>query len=202
MKARITGAPAKRDPEASLWGQCSGYSRDWTGPTICQSTATCVRYNDWYSEWLRASDMESGLLTLLGRSGWCSPLPEEGPWTTTRGQPCMGSAECVIATYVYSDSVWSCKYRCYHIPSPPMVKSRTYIYFVARCAATSVFSPSTSTPQSTVFLMINISISVTSAPTRTSTLASLYGQCGGSSYLGPTACAEGSCKYFNDWFSE
>jgi len=148
LEARITVAPVKRDPEVSLWGQCSGYSRDWTAPAMCQSTATCVRYNDLYSESVkrfRSSDVKVRFLTLAGPSGWCSPLPDDGPWTTTRGQPCVGSANCMIATYVYSNSVWSCEYLYLQFPRPGMMRSDANIGFVAQCAVTSVFSsPSTS----------------------------------------------------------
>lgn len=30
----------------------------------------------------------------------------------------------------------------------------------------------------------------------------LYGQCGGSGWTGGTTCASGTCKYFNDWYSQ
>ncbi|KAK7961903.1 uncharacterized protein PG986_002728 [Apiospora aurea] len=30
----------------------------------------------------------------------------------------------------------------------------------------------------------------------------LYGQCGGQGYSGPTACAQGTCKFSNDWYSQ
>jgi len=30
----------------------------------------------------------------------------------------------------------------------------------------------------------------------------LYGQCGGNGYTGPTACASGTCKATNEWYSQ
>jgi len=47
LEARITGAPVKRDPEASLWGQCGGSG--YAGPTACPTPATCLSMNPWYS---------------------------------------------------------------------------------------------------------------------------------------------------------
>ncbi|KAK4446059.1 glycosyl hydrolase family 61-domain-containing protein [Podospora aff. communis PSN243] len=32
--------------------------------------------------------------------------------------------------------------------------------------------------------------------------APLWGQCGGNGWTGPTRCAEGTCKYSNDWYSQ
>ncbi|KAK8073084.1 glycosyl hydrolase family 61 [Apiospora saccharicola] len=32
--------------------------------------------------------------------------------------------------------------------------------------------------------------------------ATLYGQCGGNGFTGPTTCAEGTCKKQNDWYSQ
>ncbi|RYO87734.1 hypothetical protein DL766_004996 [Monosporascus sp. MC13-8B] len=32
--------------------------------------------------------------------------------------------------------------------------------------------------------------------------ASLYGQCGGINWTGPTACAKGTCKQWNDWYHQ
>lgn len=52
--------------------------------------------------------------------------------------------------------------------------------------------------------------STTPAPTPTPTpapgggsgpTAPLYAQCGGQGYSGPTACASGTCKKTNDWYS-
>jgi O-glycosyl hydrolase len=38
--------------------------------------------------------------------------------------------------------------------------------------------------------------------TPTGNCASLYGQCGGSGWSGVTCCAQGTCKYSNDWYSQ
>lgn len=42
-------------------------------------------------------------------------------------------------------------------------------------------------------------------PTTTSasgTCATLYAQCGGQGWSGPTCCSQGTCKYSNDWYSQ
>ncbi|TDZ54796.1 putative pectate lyase E [Colletotrichum trifolii] len=40
--------------QATLYGQCGGSG--WTGPTTCVSGATCVSYNEWYSQCIAGSD--------------------------------------------------------------------------------------------------------------------------------------------------
>ena len=48
--------------------------------------------------------------------------------------------------------------------------------------------------------------SATSSSTTSSggsgTCSSLYGQCGGNGWTGPTCCTQGTCKYSNDWYSQ
>jgi lysophospholipase L1-like esterase len=39
-------------------------------------------------------------------------------------------------------------------------------------------------------------------PQPTGSCAALYGQCGGQGYNGPKCCAQGTCKYGNDWYSQ
>lgn len=50
------------------------------------------------------------------------------------------------------------------------------------------------------------SSSTSSSSTRTSSAngsgQTLYGQCGGQGYNGPTTCASGTCKYSNQWYSQ
>lgn len=66
-------------------------------------------------------------------------------------------------------------------------------------------STSTSTSSST-----RTSSSSTSRSTSTSTSTSsasgpgqtLWGQCGGQNWTGPTTCAQGTCKYSNPWYSQ
>ncbi|KAJ2898267.1 polysaccharide lyase family 4 protein [Zalerion maritima] len=42
-----------------------------------------------------------------------------------------------------------------------------------------------------------------SGPTETSSdCAAMWGQCGGSGYAGSTCCAEGTCTYSNEWYSQ
>ncbi|CAG8195801.1 unnamed protein product [Penicillium salamii] len=42
----------------------------------------------------------------------------------------------------------------------------------------------------------------TTAGSGTTTVVALYGQCGGSGWTGGTTCASGSCKVFNEWYSQ
>ncbi|KAK8016648.1 hypothetical protein PG993_014837 [Apiospora rasikravindrae] len=40
------------------------------------------------------------------------------------------------------------------------------------------------------------------APAAGGATVAMYGQCGGMNYNGPTACAQGTCKKSNDWYSQ
>ncbi|KEY64573.1 hypothetical protein S7711_03636 [Stachybotrys chartarum IBT 7711] len=44
--------------------------------------------------------------------------------------------------------------------------------------------------------------STSSRPTATGTCQALYGQCGGNNWAGPTCCAQGTCRFSNDWYSQ
>ncbi|PNP39198.1 hypothetical protein TGAMA5MH_08875 [Trichoderma gamsii] len=39
-------------------------------------------------------------------------------------------------------------------------------------------------------------------PTASSSCSTLWGQCGGNGYPGTTCCAQGTCTYLNDWYSQ
>lgn len=39
-------------------------------------------------------------------------------------------------------------------------------------------------------------------PAPTGACASLWGQCGGNGYTGPTCCSQGTCKVSNEWYSQ
>ncbi|KAF4775669.1 PHB depolymerase family esterase [Colletotrichum scovillei] len=46
--AATTTTAAGGSGTAPQWGQCGGIN--WTGPTACASSFTCVKVNDWYSQ--------------------------------------------------------------------------------------------------------------------------------------------------------
>ena len=65
----------------------------------------------------------------------------------------------------------------------------------------------TSTKPITTTTPLTTSTRTTSTTTsRTSTAATpgatLYGQCGGKNWAGPTTCAQGTCKFSNEWYSK
>jgi hypothetical protein len=39
-------------------------------------------------------------------------------------------------------------------------------------------------------------------PTNNPTCSTLYGQCGGRDWKGPTCCSSGTCKFSNEWYSQ
>ncbi|RYP43252.1 hypothetical protein DL770_011765 [Monosporascus sp. CRB-9-2] len=76
-------------------------------------------------------------------------------------------------------------------PAPTTAAPSTLVT-VTKAPATSA-APTTAAP-------------TTAAPAPTTTAgvgaASLYAQCGGMNWNGPTTCAEGSCKQWNDWYHQ
>lgn len=89
----------------------------------------------------------------------------------------------------------------------PSVRGNT-----APVATTSAVVQTTTTRPTSLVTTTRVITTTTSAavPTTTSraptttagTGASLYGQCGGKSWTGPTTCAQGTCKVSNDFYSQ
>ncbi|KAK6356389.1 hypothetical protein TWF718_000750 [Orbilia javanica] len=75
-------------------------------------------------------------------------------------------------------------------------------------ATTAPTTTRTTTPATTAPTTTRTTTPATTAPTTTRTTtassggAPLYGQCGGQGWTGPTTCAQGTCKYSNDWYSQ
>ncbi|RYP34760.1 hypothetical protein DL767_004097 [Monosporascus sp. MG133] len=78
-------------------------------------------------------------------------------------------------------------------------------------AAPTTAAPTTAAPSTLVTVTkapVTSAAPTTAAPAPTTTAgtgvgaASLYGQCGGINWTGPTACAKGSCKQWNDWYHQ
>jgi hypothetical protein len=59
----------------------------------------------------------------------------------------------------------------------------------------------TAPPTSSTTTRSSTTTSVTTS-SGTGQCASLYGQCGGSTFTGPKCCSQGTCKFSNDWYSQ
>ncbi|KAI2622277.1 glycosyl hydrolase family 61-domain-containing protein [Xylaria nigripes] len=85
----------------------------------------------------------------------------------------------------------------YPIPGPPLYSSDG--------DADSSTTPTTLSPTTTTIAKTKTTLA-TSTTTGTTTPAAggvaLYGQCGGKGWRGSTACAQGSCKILNDFYSQ
>ena len=102
--------------------------------------------------------------------------------------------------------------RAYNVPGPDPItcgasNPTTTPPASTSASSTKVSTTSTSTKATTTSTTL-VTSTKTSAPV-TSTPASggggtaaLYAQCGGQGYTGPTTCAQGTCKYSNDWYSQ
>ncbi|KAK6526009.1 hypothetical protein TWF281_011050 [Arthrobotrys megalospora] len=67
------------------------------------------------------------------------------------------------------------------------------------------FSNGGTTPTTTTAATATSTTRSTTATTTTTgggACATLYGQCGGSTWTGPKCCVQGTCKYSNDWYSQ
>ena len=70
-------------------------------------------------------------------------------------------------------------------------------------ASTTSTSTKATTTSTTLVTSTKTSASATSTPpSGGGGTAALYAQCGGQGYTGPTTCAQGTCKYSNDWYSQ
>jgi endo-1,4-beta-xylanase len=69
-------------------------------------------------------------------------------------------------------------------------------------AILSAWGGSTSTSTTLATTTTKASTTTTTSATTTSTGAALYGQCGGSGWTGAKSCAQGTCTYVNDWYSQ
>ncbi len=74
-------------------------------------------------------------------------------------------------------------------------------------SSTKASTTSTSTKATTTSTTLVTSTKTSASATSTAAsggggTAALYAQCGGLGYTGPTTCAQGTCKYSNDWYSQ
>ncbi|KAH8669682.1 glycoside hydrolase family 61 protein [Tricladium varicosporioides] len=67
---------------------------------------------------------------------------------------------------------------------------------------TSVGGVVTTAAPTTLVTSTKVSTSAKASSTSSAGTVALYGQCGGSSYNGPTTCASGTCKVSNEFYSQ
>ncbi len=99
--------------------------------------------------------------------------------------------------------------RAYNVPGPDPITCGASNPTTTSPSTTStkVSTTSTSTKATTTSTTLVTSTKTSAAATSTSAsggggTAALYAQCGGQGYTGPTTCAQGTCKYSNDWYSQ
>ena len=81
------------------------------------------------------------------------------------------------------------------------------IQFIKDVQGGSGGSSSTSAPGTTSFITSTTATRTSAATTSTSAppsanCASMWGQCGGKDWAGATCCAQGTCKFSNDYYSQ
>jgi cellulase len=91
--------------------------------------------------------------------------------------------------------------RAYDVPGPDPITCSAGPATTATSPYTMPPTSSTTTTKTTSSTSTKTSTSTTTTQTSTGSVA-LYGQCGGQGYTGPTTCAQGTCKYSNDWYSQ
>ncbi|KAG4220353.1 hypothetical protein PC116_g31168, partial [Phytophthora cactorum] len=80
--------------------------------------------------------------------------------------------------------------------APSTQKTSTAAVSTPTTLATSTRVAAPTTPTTTAVA------TPTAAPTGAVGAQTLYGQCGGNGFAGPTACAEGTCKSWNPYYSQ
>jgi hypothetical protein len=82
----------------------------------------------------------------------------------------------------------------------------TTVHTTTSSTTTSVHTTTTATSSHTTTTSTSPTTTITSAPTITTSVGgiqSLWGQCGGSGYAGPTICATGAaCSTQNPWYAQ
>ncbi|KAG9079128.1 hypothetical protein FS749_008799 [Ceratobasidium sp. UAMH 11750] len=130
-------------------------------------------------------------------NGWLGPAPSAPVDLNSRGFT-RGTYRGINTVYTVS------------IPSGTLISGTNTILInvISGSSGTEFLSPNF------IYDAVELITTGTSAsPTTTTTAAQpttssgdgtvpLYGQCGGIGYTGPTTCAEGTCTYSNDWYSQ
>ncbi|GAP92271.2 putative murein transglycosylase [Rosellinia necatrix] len=95
----------------------------------------------------------------------------------------------------------------YTIPGPALYSAGSGGGNPTTTAGTTTTRASTTTTRATTTTLTTRTTTTTAAPTTTGgsgsgSGAALYGQCGGQGWTGPTTCAQGTCTFLNDYYSQ
>ncbi|KAI0965251.1 carbohydrate-binding module family 1 protein [Xylaria arbuscula] len=116
--------------------------------------------------------------------------------TTTSTNAAATSSSSVAASTLSSSVAVSSSSSPSAATSPAAQTSTTLITSTRAASSSTTAAPTSVTPSTT------IATTATNTQTGDSTAQTLYGQCGGSNWTGPTTCAEGSCTQYNDYYSQ
>lgn len=94
---------------------------------------------------------------------------------------------------------------CWDVPGPPVWGGVSYST-TGNCNGGSTGSSTTTKPASSSAGVSTSKTSSSTKPASTSSTATggaaLYGQCGGTGWMGPTTCSQGTCKVSNQFYSQ
>ncbi|KAJ5871213.1 uncharacterized protein N7529_003566 [Penicillium soppii] len=116
-------------------------------------------------------------------------------------------AACIANTKCVGITIWDYTDKYSWVPSTFSGQGAALPWdenLVKKPAYTGILSAlgGTASSGTTTTVATTAATTTTTASSGSTTGVALYGQCGGSGWTGGTTCASGTCKYFNDWYSQ
>ncbi|KAI0110555.1 carbohydrate-binding module family 1 protein [Hypoxylon sp. NC0597] len=127
-------------------------------------------------------------------AGASSSVPQSSSAITATGTATAGSGSAADPTTAPAASTTAAQTSAATTAAPSSQQTSTAVASTPTTLATSTRAASPTTPTTTA------AATTSAAATGVVNAQSLYGQCGGSNFAGPTACAEGSCKSWNPYY--
>lgn len=126
-------------------------------------------------------------------AGASSSVAQSSSAITATGTATAGSGSAAASTTASAASTTAAQTTAATTAAASSQKTSTAVASTPTTLATSTRAASTTTPTTAA-------ATTSAAATGVVNAQSLYGQCGGSNFAGPTACAEGTCKSQNPYY--
>jgi hypothetical protein len=183
-----------------LWSQCDG--QNWSSDSKCCDDAECKQWNEYYAQCVPKSEIiisllssveattNSVIITFPTESSEEPSTAQITPSLTSSSSPSSSSSSISTSSATLQVLYGQCGGKNWNGPTVciqgAVCSSMNPWYY--QCLA----GPTPTTTSSS---------SLTKSVPKT-TLAPIYGQCGGLNWIGPTACVQGTCSSMNKWYSQ
>ncbi|KAF3056250.1 Polysaccharide monooxygenase Cel61a [Daldinia childiae] len=126
-------------------------------------------------------------------AGASASVPQTSSAITATGTATVGNGGAASPTSPSAPTTTAAQTTAVQTTAAPTSKKTSTVVSTPTTLATSTRVAAPTTPTTAA-------ATPTAAPTGAVGVQSLYGQCGGSNFAGPTACAEGACKSYNPYY--